>query len=133
MAGVIEACSLERIRRELDGREIADDGQPLNELDRLVLLAARVIPSEYRVVVVVDPGLWVDEERGGAWRRAVVRASVGRTALWLTRDLELASRGPQWQGDVEQQGLGNGRGGPIWRILAGLRQDGPGREQNRPN
>ena len=59
---------------------------------RLLVLAARVIPSSYHVVVVVDPMPWVNAVRGELWRSAVVRASVGRTAVWLTPDRDLASR-----------------------------------------
>jgi hypothetical protein len=36
--------------------------------------------------------LWIDAEQQERWRRAVVRASVGRTAVWLTSDRELAER-----------------------------------------
>jgi ABC-type protease/lipase transport system fused ATPase/permease subunit len=95
LAGVFEACSLDRIRAELGDRSLGEDGEPLDELERLVLLAARVIPSDFRIVVVVDPAPWADARGREWWRRAVVRASVGRTALWLTRDRDLAARADQ--------------------------------------
>ena len=44
------------------------------------------------MVVVVDPMPWVNAVRGELWRSAVVRASVGRTAIWLTPDRDLAAR-----------------------------------------
>jgi predicted ABC-type transport system involved in lysophospholipase L1 biosynthesis ATPase subunit len=53
---------------------------------------ARVIPSDYRLLVVVDPSPWADAHRRMHWHRSVVRASVGRTAIWFTADRELASR-----------------------------------------
>ena len=59
---------------------------------RLLVLAARVLVSHYRIVVVVDPEPWVDSRRGDLWRAALVRASVGRTAIWITADPELADR-----------------------------------------
>jgi hypothetical protein len=71
---------------------ITADGAPLEPVHRLLLLAARVIPSHYRIVVVVDPMPWVNAVVGQRWRSAVVRASVGRTAVWITPDRELASR-----------------------------------------
>jgi hypothetical protein len=49
-----------------------------------------VIPSAYRVLVVVDPMPWVNAVRGEIWRKAVVRASVGRTSIWITADRHLA-------------------------------------------
>jgi hypothetical protein len=42
------------------------------------------------VVVVVDPTPWVNPVRAEIWRHALVRASVGRTALWVTADRTLA-------------------------------------------
>ncbi len=92
LVAVTEACSLEEITEILEDRQLSPDGEPLAPLDRLVLQAARVLPSEYRVLVVVDPLLWVNTVRGEIWRAAVVRASVGRTAIWITSDRELARR-----------------------------------------
>ena len=42
--------------------------------------------------VVLDAMPWVNAVRGELWRSAVVRASVGRTAVWITADRELAAR-----------------------------------------
>lgn len=95
MVAVREACSLQEVEVELDGRELARDGAPLSPFHRLLVLAARVIPSHYRVLCVVDPMAWVNAVRGEVWRAAVVRASVGRTAVWITADRELASRADQ--------------------------------------
>jgi predicted ABC-type transport system involved in lysophospholipase L1 biosynthesis ATPase subunit len=92
LAAVMEACSLNEIAEILEDQRLGVSGEPLSSLDRLMLLAARVIPSEYRVLVVVDPMLWVNTVRGEMWRAAVVRASVGRTAIWITMDRELAGR-----------------------------------------
>ena len=59
----------------------------------MLVLAARVLVSHYRLVVVVDhPAPWVDVRRRDRWRAALVRASVGRTAVWITDDPELADR-----------------------------------------
>lgn len=84
-----EACSLGEV-----STTIAEDGQDegLLSLHGLLLQAARVMVSHYRIVVVLDPSPWVNTVRGEIWRRAVVRASVGRTALWMTSDRELAGR-----------------------------------------
>ncbi len=84
-----EACSLGEV-----STTIAEEGQDegLLWLHRLLLQAARVMVSHYRIVVVLDPSPWVNTVRGEIWRRAVVRASVGRTALWMTSDRELAGR-----------------------------------------
>jgi hypothetical protein len=38
---------------------------------------------------------WVNPVRGELWRAAVVRASVGRTSIWITPDRELAERATQ--------------------------------------
>jgi hypothetical protein len=92
VAALREACSLSEVTEFLGDRRLADDGSPLSPYHRLLLLAARVIPSSYHVVVVVDPMPWVNAVRGELWRSAVVRASVGRTAFWLTPDRDLASR-----------------------------------------
>ncbi len=91
-AAVEEACALDEVRREAGGRTLAVDGSPLSTFHRLLLLAARVIPSHYRLLVVLDPEPWVNRVRAELWRSAVVRASVGRTAVWVTPDRELASR-----------------------------------------
>ncbi len=84
-----EACSLSEV-----STTIAESNQNggLVTLHRLLLQAARVMVSHYRIVVVLDPSPWVNSVRGEIWRRAVVRASVGRTALWMTADRELARR-----------------------------------------
>ncbi|MEJ2580991.1 MAG: hypothetical protein P8127_05020 [Acidobacteriota bacterium] len=89
---ISEACSLEEVGEALADRPLEVDGSPLTPNHRLLVQAARVIPSSYRILVVVDPMPWVNAVRGEIWRAAVVRASVGRTAIWLTPDRELASR-----------------------------------------
>jgi len=91
-AAVEEACALDEVRRDAGGRTLSVDGSPLSPFHRLLLLAARVIPSHYRLLVVLDPEPWVNRVRAELWRNAVVRASVGRTAVWITPDRELASR-----------------------------------------
>ena len=53
-------------------------------------MVARVIPSSYHLLVVVDPMPWVNAVRGELWRSAVVRASVGRLAIRPTSDRDLA-------------------------------------------
>jgi predicted ABC-type transport system involved in lysophospholipase L1 biosynthesis ATPase subunit len=95
VAAIREACSLNEVVEALGDRILDGDGNPLTPFHRLLVLIARVIPSSYRVVVVVDPMPWVNAVRGELWRTAVVRASVGRTAIWLTPDRELASRAHQ--------------------------------------
>jgi hypothetical protein len=92
LAAIHEACSLNEVVEALGDRSIERDGSPLTPFHRLLVLAARVIPSSYRIVVVVDPMPWVNAVRGELWRAAVVRASVGRTSIWLTPDRELAER-----------------------------------------
>lgn len=92
LTAIREACSLNEVAEALADRPIERDGNPLTTFHRLLVLVARVIPSSYRVVVVVDPMPWVNAVRGEVWRTAVVRASVGRTAIWLTPDRELAER-----------------------------------------
>jgi hypothetical protein len=92
IAALREVCSLNEVTELLGDRPLAEDGSPLTPYHRLLVLAARVIPSSYRVVVVVDPMPWVNSVRGELWRSAVVRTSVGRTAIWLTPDRDLASR-----------------------------------------
>lgn len=89
---VCEACGLEDARRDLGGRRIAADGSPLAPLDRALVLVARVVPSDYRLLVVLDPAPWVNAVRAELWRSAVVRASLGRTAIWCTADVDLARR-----------------------------------------
>jgi predicted ABC-type transport system involved in lysophospholipase L1 biosynthesis ATPase subunit len=92
LVAVLEACSLSEIADILEDQSLSANGEPLSPLHRLTVLAARVIPSEYRVLVVVDPMQWVNMVRGEMWRAAVVRASVGRTSVWITADRELARR-----------------------------------------
>lgn len=92
LMAVNEACGLDDVAAALGEAVITADGAPLEPVHRLLLLAARVIPSHYRIVVVVDPMPWVNAVVGQRWRSAVVRASVGRTAVWITPDRELASR-----------------------------------------
>lgn len=87
-----DACGLSEVATALNGRSMTASGEPLTIYHRLLVLAARVLVSHYRIVVVVDPEPWVDSRRGGLWRAALVRASVGRTAIWITGDPELADR-----------------------------------------
>jgi ABC-type transport system involved in cytochrome bd biosynthesis fused ATPase/permease subunit len=91
LAAVCEACDLTELRAEMADTPLAADGEPLDLHQRLLVLAGRVMPSSYRLLVVVDPVPWVDSTRAEQWRSAVVRASVGRTAIWITSDRELAS------------------------------------------
>jgi hypothetical protein len=92
LAAVCEACELTGVRAEMADVRLAEDGEPLDLHQRLLVLAGRVMPSSYRLLVVVDPVPWVDSTRAERWRSAVVRSSVGRTAIWITPDRELASR-----------------------------------------
>ncbi len=92
IGAVIEACGLDEAAELLDGAAIRPDGSPLELVHRMQLAAARVIPSDYRLLVVADQVPWVDPEHRELWRRSVVRASLGRTAIWFTADRELASR-----------------------------------------
>jgi ABC-type transport system involved in cytochrome bd biosynthesis fused ATPase/permease subunit len=92
LMAVTEACGLDDVAKALGEAVLAPDGAPLEPVHRLLLLAARVIPSHYRIVVIVDPMPWVNTVVGQRWRSAVVRASVGRTAVWITPDRELAVR-----------------------------------------
>jgi predicted ABC-type transport system involved in lysophospholipase L1 biosynthesis ATPase subunit len=87
-----EACSLNEVVEALGDRSLERDGSPLTPFHRLLVLVARVIPSSYHLMVVVDPMPWVNAVRGELWRSAVVRASVGRTSIWLTPDRNLAVR-----------------------------------------
>ncbi|MCW8983742.1 MAG: hypothetical protein OQK55_00240, partial [Thermoanaerobaculales bacterium] len=95
VTAIREACSLSEVAEALGDRSLERDGSPLTPFHRLLVLAARVIPSSYHLVVVVDPMPWVNAMRGELWRSAVVRASVGRTAIWLTPDRHLAARANQ--------------------------------------
>jgi len=92
LMAVIEACSLSDVAEQLEEGELDEDGGPLQPLERLLLQAGRVLLSEYRVVLVVDPMVWVNAVRGEMWRASVVRASVGRSAIWITPDRALAQR-----------------------------------------
>lgn len=94
-AALREACALDEVAAELGDRCIDASGSPLAVPSKMSLLAARVVPSEYRVVVVVDPGGWLNRVRRERWRQAVVRASLGRTSIWITVDRELARRASQ--------------------------------------
>jgi ABC-type protease/lipase transport system fused ATPase/permease subunit len=92
LAAARDACGLAEVVEFLGTRAIAPDGDPLGPFHRLLVQTARVLVSHYRVLVVADPGPWVDARRSELWRAAVVRASVGRTAIWITDDPELADR-----------------------------------------
>jgi ABC-type transport system involved in cytochrome bd biosynthesis fused ATPase/permease subunit len=92
IVSAIEACALSEVVESLDEALITADGEPLTILQRLQVAAARVIPSDYRVVVALDPMPWTNPVRGELWRSSVVRASIGRTALWITPDRDLAAR-----------------------------------------
>ena len=87
-----DACGLSVFIEELGDRPLRKDGSRLETYHRLLVLAARVLVSHYRLVVVVDPEPWVDARRADRWRAALVRASVGRTSIWITGDPELADR-----------------------------------------
>jgi predicted ABC-type transport system involved in lysophospholipase L1 biosynthesis ATPase subunit len=91
-AAVREACSLTEVAEALGDRPLATDGEPLSVFHKMLVLVARVIPSSDRLLVVVDPMPWVNAMRGELWRTAVVRASVGRTSIWITPDRDLAGR-----------------------------------------
>ena len=95
IAAIREACSLNEVVEALGDRSLENDGNPLTPYHRLLVMVARVIPSSYHLLVVVDPMPWVNAVRGELWRSAVVRASVGRTAIWLTPDRDLATRANQ--------------------------------------
>ncbi len=95
VTALVEACGLDEVAEALGDGMIDASGAPLEPLHRLLLATARVIPSHYRVLVVVDPMPWVNSVRAERWRSAVVRASVGRTAVWITADRDLASRADQ--------------------------------------
>lgn len=91
-ASIREACGLNEVEQALGGAELAMTGEPLTVLHRLLVQAGRLVPSHYRVVVVLDPRPWVNAVRAELWRTALVRAAVGRTTLWITTDVELVSR-----------------------------------------
>ncbi len=88
----VDSCGLERVVEVLGEAGLEADGEPLDSAGRLAVLLGRVLLSHLRIVVVADPRPWVDDATAEQWRRAVVRASVGRTAIWLTTDRGLASR-----------------------------------------
>jgi len=92
LGAACDSCGLAEVVSALGGRSLAKDGSPLETYHKLLVLAARVLVSHYRLVVVVDPEPWVDARRGDHWRAALVRASVGRTSIWITGDPELADR-----------------------------------------
>lgn len=92
MAAVREACALSDVEKALDGDPIKENGLPLDPHHRLMVQLARVVVSHYRIMVVMDPMVSVNPVRGELWRAGVVRASVGRTAVWITPDRELAQR-----------------------------------------
>jgi len=91
-AAVREACALAEVEEALEGAPICEDGRPLDPHHRLMVQLARVVVSHYRLLIVVDPMVSVNPVRGELWRAAVVRTSVGRTAVWVTPDRELAQR-----------------------------------------
>jgi hypothetical protein len=91
-ASIREACGLNEVEHALAGAELAVTGEPLTVFHRLLVQAGRLVPSHYRVAVVLDPRPWVNAVRAEVWRTALVRAAVGRTTLWITTDVELASR-----------------------------------------
>ena len=92
IGGARDACGLAEVAATLAGRPLAIDGSPLTAYDRQLVLAARALVSHYHLLVVVDPSPWVDVRRRDLWRATLVRASVGRTAVWITDDRELADR-----------------------------------------
>lgn len=92
LAAVRETCALSDVEEALAGDPIKENGLPLDPHYRLMVQLARVVVSHYRIVVVVDPMVSVNPVRGELWRAGVVRASVGRTAVWITPDRELAQR-----------------------------------------
>lgn len=89
---VWEACALSEVEEALNGAPILQDGRPLDPHHRLMVQLARVTVSHYRLLVVLDPMVSVNPIRSELWKAAVVRASVGRTAVWVTPDRELAQR-----------------------------------------
>jgi len=95
MLAAREACALSEVEEALAGAPIREDGQPLDPHHRLMVQLARVVVSHYQLLVVVDPMVSVNPVRGELWRAGVVRTSVGRTAVWITPDRELAERAEQ--------------------------------------
>lgn len=91
-AAVREACALSEVEEVLTGGPIREDGRPLDPHHRLMVQLARVAVSHYRLLVVLDPMVSVNPVRSELWKAGVVRASVGRTAVWVTPDRELAQR-----------------------------------------
>ncbi len=89
---VIDACALTEAADHLGGAAMTIQGAPLTTQERLHVVAARVLPSNYRVVVVLDPMPWSNAVRGELWRSTVVRSSLGRTSVWITADRDLAGR-----------------------------------------
>jgi hypothetical protein len=61
LEAVHETCALAEVVQSLAGRDLAADGEPLSAFHRLLVLVARVVPSPYRVLVVVDPMPWVND------------------------------------------------------------------------
>ncbi|MEN8164230.1 MAG: hypothetical protein ABFS37_08880 [Acidobacteriota bacterium] len=94
-AAVREACALSEVEEALAGAPIKEDGRPLDPHHRLMVQLARVVVSPYRLLVVLDPMVSVNPVRSELWRAGVVRTSVGRTAVWITPDRELAQRADQ--------------------------------------
>jgi ABC-type multidrug transport system fused ATPase/permease subunit len=95
LTAVVDACEIGEVEEALGDAVLGSDGAPLSAFHRMLLQVARIIPSHYRLVVVHDPIPWVDRVRGELWRAAVVRASVGRTSIWITPDRDLAQRATQ--------------------------------------
>ena len=92
IVAVVDACALAEAADHLGGGAMTVDGAPLTTQERLHVAAARVLPSNYRIVVVLDPMPWSNAVRGELWRSTVVRASLGRTAVWISVDRDLAGR-----------------------------------------
>ena len=92
IVAVMDACSLAEAADHLGRGTMAEDGAPLTTPERLHVAAARILPSNYRIMVVLDPMPWSNAVRGELWRSTVVRASLGRTAVWITADRDLAGR-----------------------------------------
>lgn len=92
LVGLRESFALDDVGVALGGGTIGRNGEPLDAHDRMMLQLARVAVSSFRVLIVMDPMLWFDPVRAEIRRSAIVRASVGRTAVWLTPDRDLARR-----------------------------------------
>jgi ABC-type thiamine transport system ATPase subunit len=95
LAAVQEACGLSDVEEKLQGGPLLEDGRPLDPHHRLMVQLARVLVSHYRILVVLDPMVSVNPVRSEMWKAALVRASVGRTAVWVTPDRDLAERAEQ--------------------------------------